>query len=55
VYGVREKMNELYSLGLPGQVRDLRVGWDAIIATFQAAPITVPDSYYEPTTYTKPE
>jgi len=55
VYAVREKMNELYALGLPIEVRNLRKGWDDIIETFTAAPLTVPDSYYEATTYTKPE
>jgi hypothetical protein len=55
VYGVREKMNELYGLGVPGQVRNMRKGWEDIIETFTAAPLNVPDSYYEASTYTKPE
>jgi len=55
VYGVRTKMRELYTLGLPLGLRNEGQGWDDIIASFQAAPLNVPDSYYGTSTYTKPE
>lgn len=55
LYSVRESMNELYVLSLPNGVRDQRMGWDEIIATFEEAALTVPESFYGTTTYSKPE